>query len=68
MTHLAGMAQAAGYHELIAFPATAMATAQRLMLDVGRTRVVPDVEPHLHTYLPESAALGLGPVRQRLAG
>src|SRR4051812_2223601 len=68
MSHMAGLAQAAGYHELIAYPATAMAVAQRLMLDVGRTRVVPDVELHLHTYLPESAALGLGSVRQRLAG
>jgi hypothetical protein len=29
---------------------------------------VPDVDVHLHTYLPESAALGLGSVRQRLAG
>jgi GNAT superfamily N-acetyltransferase len=68
MSHMAGMAQAAGFHELIAYPATAMGAAQRLMLDVGRTRVVPDADVHLHTYLPESAALGLGSVRQRLAG
>jgi L-amino acid N-acyltransferase YncA len=68
MTHMAGLAQAAGFHELIAYPATAVAAVQRLMLDVGRTRVVPDVELHLHTYLPESATLGLGSVRQRLAG
>lgn len=68
LTHLAGMAQAAGYHELIAYPATATAAAQRLMLDIGRTRVVPDVDLHLHTHLPESAALGLGSVRRRLAG
>ncbi len=66
--HMAGLAQASGYHELIAYPATAMAAAQRLMLEVGRTRVVPDADAHLHTYLPESAALGLGSVRQRLAG
>jgi GNAT superfamily N-acetyltransferase len=66
--HLAGAAQAGGYRELIAYPATAMAAAQRLLLDVGRTRVVPDVDIHLHTYLPESAALGLGAVRRRLAG
>jgi hypothetical protein len=38
------------------------------MLDIGRTRVVPDVDLHLHTHLPESAALGLGSVRRRLAG
>src|SRR3954447_9558534 len=68
MSHMAGLAQAAGYRELIAYPATALVAAQRLMLDVGRTRVVPDVELHLHTYLPDSAALGLGSVRQRLAG
>jgi GNAT superfamily N-acetyltransferase len=68
MSHMAGLAQAAGYHELIAYPATAMGAAQRLMLEIGRTRVVPDVEMHLHTYLPDSAALGLGSVRQRLAG
>jgi GNAT superfamily N-acetyltransferase len=68
MSHMAGLAQALGYHELIAYPATAMVAAQRLMLEVGRTRVVPDADAHLHTYLPESAALGLGSVRQRLAG
>jgi GNAT superfamily N-acetyltransferase len=68
MAHLAGVAQVAGYHELISYPATATAAVQRLMLDVGRTRVVRDVQVHLHTYLPESAKLGLGSVRQRLAG
>ncbi len=68
VTHLAGVAQVAGYSELIAYPATAVAPAQRLMLGVGRTRMVPERDPHLHTYLPESATLGLGPVRQRLAG
>jgi GNAT superfamily N-acetyltransferase len=68
MTHLAGMAQVAGFHELIAYPATAVAAAQRLMVEVGRTRMVPDVDLHLHTYLPESATLGIGSVRQRLAG
>jgi GNAT superfamily N-acetyltransferase len=68
MSHLAGVAQVAGFHEVIAYPATAVMAAQRLMIDVGRTRMVPDVEVHLHTYLPESATLGLGSVRQRLAG
>jgi GNAT superfamily N-acetyltransferase len=68
MTHLAGAAQVAGYHELIAYPATAVHAAQRLMVDVGRTRMVPGADAHLHTYLPESATLGLGSVRQRLAG
>lgn len=68
MTHLAGVAQVAGYHELIAYPATAVHAAQRLMVDVGRTRMVPGSDAHLHTYLPESATLGLGSVRERLAG
>jgi GNAT superfamily N-acetyltransferase len=68
MSHLAGVAHVAGYHELIVYPATAVAAAQRLMIEVGRTRMVPDVEAHLHTYLPDSAMLGLGSVRQRLAG
>jgi hypothetical protein len=67
-THLAGVAHIAGYHELIAYPATAVSTAQRLMVDIGRTRMVPDVNTHLHTYLAESATLGLGSVRERLAG
>ena len=66
--HLAGVAQVAGFHELIAYPATAVPAAQRLMIDVGRTRMVPSADAHLHTYLPESATLGLGSVRQRLAG
>ena len=68
LSHLAGVAHAAGYQELIAYPATATAVVQRLMIEVGRSRFVPDVEPHLHTHLSPSATLGLGPVRQRLAG
>jgi GNAT superfamily N-acetyltransferase len=68
LAHLAGDAAATGYRELIAYPATATAAAERLLQEVGRTRGVRDVEAHLHTYLPESAALGLGAVRRRLAG
>jgi GNAT superfamily N-acetyltransferase len=68
LTHLAGVAQVAGYRELIGYPATALNPAQRLMIEVGRTRMVPGSEAHLHTYLSESATLGLGAVRQRLAG
>jgi GNAT superfamily N-acetyltransferase len=68
LSHLAGVAQVAGFNELIAYPATAVPTVQRLMLEVGRTRMVPDADAHLHTYLPETATLGLGSVRQRLAG
>jgi GNAT superfamily N-acetyltransferase len=68
MTHLAGAALVCGYRDLIAYPATSVLVAQRLLIDVGRTRVVrlPD-DLHLHATLPESAALGLGPVRERLA-
>lgn len=68
MSHLAGVAQVAGFHQLIAYPATAISPVQRLMVGIGRTRMVPDTDAHLHTHLPESAALGLGSVRQRLAG
>jgi L-amino acid N-acyltransferase YncA len=68
MTHLAGATLVCGYRELIAYPGTSTATAQRLMIDVGHTRIVIDSDnTHLHTYLSESAVLGLGPVRERLA-
>jgi len=67
-THLAAAAAVCGYTDLIAYTATSVLPAQRLLLAVGTTRVVADVEhPHLHTSLPESAALGLGAVRERLA-
>jgi GNAT superfamily N-acetyltransferase len=69
MTHVAGGARVAGYTQLIAYPGTAVLPAQRLMVEVGRTRMIPDpVNPHLHTALPEGATLGLGPVRERLVG
>lgn len=66
-SHLAGVAYAAGFTELIAYPATAIGPAQRLMTDVGRTRMVPATDAHMHTVLAEGATLGLGPVRQKLA-
>jgi GNAT superfamily N-acetyltransferase len=66
--HLAGVAQVASFHALIAYPATALGAVQRLMVSVGHTRRVADTELHLHTYLPDSAALGIGSIRQRLAG
>jgi GNAT superfamily N-acetyltransferase len=68
ISHLAGVAHVARCRELIAYPATAVHAAQRLMIDVGPTRMVPGAEAHLHTYLTEAATLGLGSVRQRLAG
>ncbi len=68
MTHLAAGALVCGYRELIAYPATSVVPAQRLLIDVGHTRVVLyPRDQHLHTFLPESAALGLGAVRERLA-
>ena len=67
VSHLAGAAQVDGHRELIVYPATAVRAAQRLMLGIGTTRMVPGADPHLHTYLSEAATLGLGSVRQRLA-
>ncbi|HEY7046644.1 MAG TPA: GNAT family N-acetyltransferase [Jatrophihabitantaceae bacterium] len=69
LSHLAGAALVCGYHQLIAYPGTSMRAVQALLIDVGHTRAVADAEEqvHLHTYLTESAALGLGPVRERLA-
>lgn len=68
MSHLAGATLVCGYRELIAYPGTSLRAAKRLMIDVGTTRIVIDPDgPHLHTYLSEAAALGLGPVRERLA-
>jgi hypothetical protein len=68
MSHVAAAALVCGYTELIAYLATSTAAARRLMTEVGHTRMVPDFRhPHLHTFIPESATLGLGPVRERLA-
>jgi GNAT superfamily N-acetyltransferase len=68
MAHVAGSALVAGYSELIGYPATTTGAAQRLFLEVGHTRIVPHpAHTHLHTFLPESAALGLGPIQERLA-
>lgn len=68
LSHLAGAALVHGYSELVTYTATSAIEAQRLLLEIGSTRVINDRQnPHLHTYLPESAALGLGAVRERLA-
>ena len=69
LAHIAGSALVAGYSELIAHPATSVGAVQRLLVDVGHTRVDPHpARAHLHTFLPESAGLGLGPIQERLAG
>lgn len=68
VTQLSASALVCGYTELIAYTATSPIAAQRLLLEVGHTRVVTASDGmHMHTYLPESAALGLGAVRERLA-
>jgi GNAT superfamily N-acetyltransferase len=68
LTHLAGAAFVCGYTQLISYTATSRTAAERLLTAVGRTYVVPDPPAaHLHTYLTESATLGLGAVREHLA-
>jgi GNAT superfamily N-acetyltransferase len=68
LVHLAGAAAVSGYSELVAYTATSVVPMQRLFLEVGHPRVVTDPEhSHLHLVLPESAALGIGAVRERLA-
>jgi GNAT superfamily N-acetyltransferase len=68
LAHLAGAAAVCGYRELIAYTATSVVPMQHLLVEVGHCRVVGDVtHSHLHTSLPESAALGLGSVRDRMA-
>jgi GNAT superfamily N-acetyltransferase len=68
MSHVAGAALVCGYTELVAYTGTSTAAVRRLMTEVGHTRMVPDFRyPHLHTFIPESATLGLGAVRERLA-
>jgi len=68
LTHLAGGAYVCGYNQLIAYTATDEPATQRLLTSVGRTYAVPEGKTtHLHTYLTESATLGLGAVREHLA-
>jgi GNAT superfamily N-acetyltransferase len=68
LTHLSGGAYVCGYNQLISYISESVTAAQHLMTVIGRTYFVPDPEvPHLHTYLTESSALGLGAVREHLA-
>ena len=68
LTHLSGGAYVCGYSQLITYMSESVTAAQRLLTVIGRTYFVPDPEvPHLHTYLTESSALGLGAVREHLA-
>ncbi len=58
-----------GFNQLVAYAVTTIDTSKHLLSEVGTTRVIADTDlTHLHTHLPESAALGLGAVRDRLAG
>jgi hypothetical protein len=69
LAHIAGSALLAGYSELIGYPATSVGAVQRLLVEVGRTRVVQlPARAHLHRFLPEPAGLGLGSIQERLAG
>ncbi len=68
-SHLAGVAAVSGFNQLVAYAGTTIDTSKHLLSEVGTTRVIADTDlTHLHTHLPESAALGLGAVRDRLAG
>jgi GNAT superfamily N-acetyltransferase len=60
LRHCAAAAALTGYRQLIAYPGTTAPVIQRLMAGVGTTRLVADVQRHLHTSLPESARYGLG--------
>jgi len=68
IVHLAVAAVVCGYTEMVAYTATSTVPVQRLLNEVGHPRLVSDpTHSHLHMSLPESAALGLGAVRERLA-
>jgi len=68
LIHAAGAAIVNGHGELIAYTATSVGRAKQFFEEVGVTKSVNDKQnPHLHTLLPESAALGIGAVRERLA-
>lgn len=67
--HAAGAAAAAGFTELVAYPGPEPGPAQRLMIGIGRTWMIPDDDDmHLHTALKDTAIHGLGAVRSLLVG
>ena len=68
IAHAAAAATVCGYTELMSYPGTTLAVADQLLSEIGSTRFASDDRGlHLHTYLPETAALGLGSVRAQLA-
>jgi len=69
LAQVSGAALVAGYDELISYPGESLMTAAAFMANTGSTRIVSDREiSHLHTTIPPVAALGIGAVRERLAG
>jgi GNAT superfamily N-acetyltransferase len=68
ISQVAGGALVCGYSELISYPAEGVFFVQRMLREIAPTHLVGGHgQPHLHTTLPESAALGLGAVRERMA-
>ncbi len=68
VAHLAGATLVSGYLELVAYPGTDASGVRRLMNGIGRTRVVSAATTHIHTALPESVSMHVGPLRDRLVG
>lgn len=60
LRHCAAAAALTGYRQLITYPGTTSGTVQRLMATIGTTRLMLDVQRHLHTALSEQTKLGLG--------
>jgi GNAT superfamily N-acetyltransferase len=60
LRHCAAAAALCGYRQLISYPGTTASVVQRLMATVGTTRLMTDVQRHLHTSLSEGTKLGLG--------
>ena len=69
LAQVSGAALVAGYDEFIAYPGESVLPAAAFMAKTGSTRIVSDPEvSHLHTIIPSVAALGIGAVRERMAG
>ncbi len=69
LAQVSGAALVAGYDELIGYPGESVLPAAAFMARTGSTRIVADAEvSHLHTVVPAMAAMGLGAVREQLAG
>ena len=60
LRHACAAAALSGYRQLICYPGTTSSTVQRLMGGIGTTRLMTDVQRHLHTALSDNTKLGLG--------